>query len=636
MTETRSIPVLQDDNTVAFDNAQDLGMVLVALCNEGTSWIFIAGADALRLQQTVNLNLGLKNVPRPVVPVGCTPRYQSPGAVGCELQFLETQEGRAALDGLLTVVAAVRDGRAPSAERAGESSTDGVDTFDGGEATSPDVEFASFPRPDEPTRKIEPTPAEHAPAPEPQDAAPQAEPPAVEPAPDPPPETSAPAPVQDKDLKGALVYNFSGLHSIDQLLGTAGGLDAPAPATGGAGDPRHLLVTLFEFLGMKRFTGIVKLEWKDATPVESTTIFLRKGDLIRLEDQGEGQPDAEESFLRFLETEKVIYKDEAGEVRSDREKSGKSVGSLLFEHGFLTLDKISTYMRGHKEESFFELLYREGSGIARVRPKAKVKGHPIRVNVTRNCIVWVRKVLMDKYRRDLDPFIAQWMQAYPRVNQESTKYPVMWLLKAKKEIKTAETVLTGAKIAQEVFELAPVSQHELARLFFLLTRYGALEWRDLPVTSDDSRILTPEQQLEQHLNYLRESNPFNRVGVHWATHPRDIEAKYRVVARKYAPESRYAKHSDQARALCNEISDLLRTSRDRLMDRRTRMEERSRVVEESQGRFAAQFMEKQARIIQFRGDIVLACQTLEMAIEIYPNAQWLAMFKSWKAGMSGE
>jgi len=387
---------------------------------------------------------------------------------------------------------------------------------------------------------------------------------------------------------------------------------------------------------MKRFTGIVHLEWKDAKPVESTMVFLRKGDLIRLEDQGEGQPDAEESFLRFLETEKIVYGEEAGEVRSRREESGKSIGSLLFEGNFLTLDKISTYMRSHKEEFFFELLYREGSGVARVRPKAKVKGHPIRVNLTRNCIAWARKVLMDKYRRDLDPFIAQWMQSYPRVNQDSTQYPVMWLLRAKKELKTAETVLRGSKIAQETFDLAPVSQHELARLFFLLTRYGALEWRDLPVTSDDSRVLTPEQQLEQHLTYLRDSNPFNRLGVHWATHPRDIEAKYRVVARKYGPESRYARHSDRTRALCNEVSDLLRTSRDRLMDRRTRMEERSRIVEASQGRFAAQFMEKQARIIKFRGEIVLACQTLEMAIEIHPNAQWLAMLKSWKAGMSGE
>ena len=636
MTETKSIPVLLDDNTVAFDDVQDLGMVLVGLCNDGTSWLFIAGADALRLQHTVKLSLGLRDVPRPVVPVECTPRYQSPGAVACELRLLETQEGRAALDGLLAVVAAVRDGGAPPSGSTGQSPGD-MDSFDEGEPTSPDVEFGSFPKPDEPTRKIESVGVEQGDnTPEvPESEMPEPEMP--ESSPDPRPETRAPALTQErKDLKGALEYNFTGLHSIDQLLGAAGGLDTPAPATGGPEDPVHLLLTLFEFLGMKRFTGIVRLEWKDAKPIESTMVFVRKGDLIRLEDQGDGQPGAEESFLRFLETEKIIYGKEAGEVRSLREESGKSIGSLLFEGNFLSLDKISTYIRSHKEESFFELLYREGSGIARVRPKAKVKGHPIRLNLTRNSIVWVRKVLMDKYRRDLDPFIAQWMQSYPQVNQNSIQYPVTWLLRAKKELKTAETVLTGAKIAQETFDLAPVSQHELARLFFLLTRYGALDWRDLPVTSNDSNVLTSEQQLEHHLAYLRDSNPFNRLGVHWATHPKDIEAKYRVVERKYGPESRYATHSDQTRALCNEISDLLRTSRDRLMDRRTRMEERSRIVEVSQGRFAAQFMEKQARIIKFRGDIVLACQTLEMAIEIHPNAQWLAILKAWKADVPGK
>ena len=170
MAETRSIPVLLDDNTVAFDDAQDLGMVLVALCNDGTSWLFIAGADALRLQQTVKLNLGLRHVPRPVVSVECTPRYQSPGAVGCEVQFLETQEGRAALDGLLTVVAAVRDGGAPPSGSAGQSSRD-LDSFDEGEATSPDPE-------------------------------PQGPEPAPEPAQEPQPEPRAPAPAQErKDLK---------------------------------------------------------------------------------------------------------------------------------------------------------------------------------------------------------------------------------------------------------------------------------------------------------------------------------------------------------------------------------------------------------------------------------------------------
>ena len=66
------------------------------------------------------------------------------------------------------------------------------------------------------------------------------------------------------------------------------------------------------------------------------------------------------------------------------------------------------------------------------------------------------------------------------------------------------------------------------------------------------------------------------------------------------------------------------------MDKKSRIEERGRIVEESQGRFAAQFMEKQARIIKFRGELLLAIHTLEMAAEIFPNPRWMAMLKMWK------
>ena len=638
MTEMNSIPVLMEDNIVVFDDPGDLGMVLASLYNNGTSWVFIGGADTLRMQQPVRVTLGLRGVPRPAVAVECTPRYQSPGALGCEVRYDPSGPGgRGEIDALLAMIAASREGGGglppPSTDAAG--STDGVDNpFLGGEPTAPDVEFMTFKGSEDPTRRIDS--ASEIVVDDDGDTAPPA---VVVP--------STPKPVQEQggatpeaaveaspDMHGAIEYQVTALHGVDQLLRPAGGIEAPNPiGTGGdpdGGDRPVLLLTLFEFLGMKHFTGIVTITWKDGHPVESTLLHIRKGDLIRIEDQGEGQPDAEEAFLLYLAKEKAVAHADMETVRKQRSETGKSVGNLLFEGGLLNLDRISASMRSFKEEAFFELLYREGAGIARIRPKMKLKGHPIRVNLSRNCIVWVRKVLLDQYRRNLDPYLAQWMQSYPEVNQEATRYPLMWLLRAQKEAKTAETVLTGAVLAQDCFDMAPVSQHDLARLFFLLTRYGVLEWRDLPKSNTDSRVLTPEQQLEQHLGYLRHANPFTRLGVHWATHPTDIEAKYKVVMDKYSPESRHARHSDQTRAICQEISDLLRTSRDRLMDRRTRIEERSRIVEASQGRFAAQFMEKQARIIQFRGERTLAIQTLEMAIEIFPDPRWLAMLKMWK------
>ena len=628
MTEITSIPVLMEDNVVAFDEPKDLGVVLAALFNNGTSWVFIGGADTLRMQQPVKVTLGLRGVRRPAVEVECTPRYQSPGAMGCEVRIENEVKGRAAIEALLTVIAAQKEGGGDPPT--GEIPDDTDNPFGGDEATAPDVEFTTFTRPDEPTRKIDQrveVELDGESGPE----IPSTVETAGESEPGTPPAVTEPEPTSD--MRGALTYRVTALHGVEQLLGLAGGLKPPTPVGAGgdgAEERPYLLLTLFEFLGMKHFTGMVTIEWKDGRPVESTVLHMRKGDLIRIEDQGEGLPDAEESFLEYLAKEKAVVHDEVAEIRKKRKESGKSVGNLLFEAGYLTLDRISASMRSHKEEAFFELLYREGAGVARVRPKNKMKGHPIRVNVSRNCIVWVRKVLLDQYRRNLDPHLAQWMQSYPEVDQEATKYPLMWLLKAQKEAKTAETVLTGAILAQECYEMAPVSQHDLARLFFLLTRYGVLQWRDLPKASTDSKALSPEQALEQHLSYLRESNPFTRLGVHWATHPTDIESKYAMVMRKYAPEGRLARRSDRTRAICQEISDLLRTSRDRLMNRRSRVEERGRIVEESQGRFAAQFMEKQARIIKFRGENILAMQTLEMAIEIFPDPRWMAMLKMWK------
>jgi len=618
MTEIKSMPVLTEDNVVTFDEPKDMGMVLASLYNNGTSWLFICGAETLRMQQPIKLTLGLRGIPRPVLEVECTPRYQSPGAMGCEVRFEETEEGCAAIDALLTVIAAAREGGGAAAP----SSTAGeqpAHLFDTGESTAPDVEFSNIVRADEPTRKIqsEDRGEEEGPA---QEAAPAA-------APEKPEEEAA------DTRRGALSYRVTALHGIDQLLGLSGGIEAPTPvgASEGKGEETsHLLLTFLEFIGMKQFTGVVTIEWKDARPVESTVLTIRKGDLIKLEDHGEDQPDAEEAFLLFLEKEKAIMKDDAEKVRQRREEGGKSVGNLLFEGGFLGLDRISANMRCHKEEAFFNLLSCEGAGTAWARPKKKIKGHPIRVNTSRGCILWVRKILLEQYRRNLDPYLAERMQAYPEVNQEATRYPLMWLLKAQKEVKTAETVLTGAIMAQDCFDMAPVSQHDLARLFFVLTRYGALEWRDLPKTTDDNRILTPEQQLEMHLAHLRKSNPFTRLGVHWATHPSDIETKYVAICRQYAPEARRARHSDRTRALCREISDLLKTSSELLMDKSSRIEERARIVEESQGAFAAQFMEKQARIIRFRGETELACKTLEMAIEISPDSKWSALLKAWR------
>jgi hypothetical protein len=651
MTDLTSIPVLMADNVVAFGEPKDLGLVLASLHNNGTCWIFIGGADTLRMQVPVRVTLGLRGLSRPTVDVECTPRYQSPGAVGCEVRLEDESRGRAEIDALLAVIAAGNEGRGAPPVAADPSAAGSNPPFSEQEATAPEMDFVTFARPDEPTGKIDAgfDASESVPA-----TAAELVPTATQesaPAETPLPKPGVPAPAREPvraarpgeaeappDTQGALSYRVMALHGVDQLLGLAGGLKSPTPMgaeAAGEEERPHLLLTLFEFLGMKHFTGVVTIEWKDGRPVESTVLHIRKGDLIRQEDRGGDAVDAEESFLQYLIKEKAVVHHEVEDLRQKREETGKSIGNLLFEAGYLTLDRISASMRSHKEESFFDLLFREGAGIARVRPKPKMKGHPIRVNITRNCIVWVRKVLLDQYRRNLDPYLAQWMQSYPVVNQEATKYPLMWLLKAQKEAKTAETVLTGAVLAQECFDMAPVSQHDLARLFFLLTRYGALEWRDLPKASTDSKALTPDQQLEAHLSYLRESNPFTRLGVHWATHPTDIEAKFGIIQRKYAPESRLARYSDRSRAVCQEISDLLRTSRDRLMDRRSRVEERGRIVEESQGRFAAQFMEKQARIIKFRGELTLAIQTLEMAIEIFPDPRWMAMLKIWKAEKKG-
>ncbi|MBM4373246.1 MAG: hypothetical protein FJ098_16440, partial [Deltaproteobacteria bacterium] len=320
MTEISSVPHLRADRTVPFGEPRDLGLVLASLVNSGTCWLFIAGAEALPLQKPMPIRLCLHGVPATTVEVECTPRYRSPGAVGCEITFRSSLDGRTSLDALFDLV---RKAMAPPAP--GKKPATDPEDFMGSESTRPD--------------------AGQVPAP----AAPSG-------AGTPPPPTPTPAdlPRAFIEVKGDLVtamsvtpvpgapsYAFSSLQGVDQLLTPAGGLVAPVPLASkpaaeepaGARAPA-LLAGILEYLGMRSFTGTLVLEWEGGGApgrVTATTVSIRKGDLILIEDSGPDQPDAEEAFLRHLEKEKLVWGDDASGIRSGRLESGKSVGNLVFE-----------------------------------------------------------------------------------------------------------------------------------------------------------------------------------------------------------------------------------------------------------------------------------------------------------------
>jgi len=357
-------------------------------------------------------------------------------------------------------------------------------------------------------------------------------------------------------------------------------------------------------------------------------VFIRRGAMLAIDPAGSTFDDY---FAKVLESANVSEPDKLQEAVDAARNEGKSLALSLYEKRAITLDVLSQQLKESKLKCLAETVEATVGAQWRFEPMQKFNRRfdPIRVDLRSALVDLARRALSTQFARHLEPLLDPHRDHFPQYFDQA-ETPVEVLALADKEVHATQHVFTGANRLTDALAMCLLTRHAAARLVMLLDHFGMLKW--LTEASEMQSGESVEEALKKSLESMKVSDHFERLEIHWASHPSQLEVAVDKARRRYGPQSSLSSRSDEAKQTCAEILVVIEESYRFLKDRKQRHQHRLEHYGEDRMRFAADFLSKQAELNFFRSNASNAIMLIESALDLVNNPAYARQLQLYKSG----
>ena len=448
----------------------------------------------------------------------------------------------------------------------------------------------------------------------------QPEPPSV-PAPPAPAETQVPA---AEAAAAPAAAPASAMAGEVELIDLADELLTPYPVKG-TGLPLPAQVSCYRMLAVlaaNAASGLLEIE----NEVGKGTLFLRRGALLGADPPGSTFDDY---FSAAIVQANLVDGELLQQCVDHCNENDKSLPLAMYEKRALSLDMLSQQLRETKTKLLGEIITSNLAATWSFTPMRKFSRRfdPIRLDLRAALIDVCRAHLNRQFARHLEPLLDDHRDHFPRVMADG-EFPIDLLGLADKEEHAIEHVLNGANRLADAYGMCLLTRHGASRLFILLNHFGLLEWLMEATQTQSGESL--EETLRRLAESMRSMHYFDRLDIHWASHPALFDVSLKKARKKYGPTSSLARRSEEAAEGCRLILEMKEDAVSFLQDTKNRRAHRVEHYGEDKMRYAADFLYKQSELNMFRGNQSNAVSLLETAIDLVKNPLYVATLRRFK------
>jgi len=372
-------------------------------------------------------------------------------------------------------------------------------------------------------------------------------------------------------------------------------------------------MTLLATLGVEKASG--RLFVRDTEG--ALEIHVLGGMAIRVE-----VPDVPfESLIARWLTEQGIASPEAQE-KSRQKHPGAPLLQALYQDGFCGAQDLVAALRSIREDLLGRFTVAGTATYTWTPGTPPRRPDPVGVDLVLFSANSLRTMTRTAYAQDLDgilnPFFGRYVFPSPRMTPA-----LLRAILQEKERTVLEQVVDGTATLKEAISQSLLTRIQTARLFLLCTFLGLLEFREQGLPKGGIEQL--EQELKTELERLKGVDFFQRLGLHWTTHPRHYGDAWRKMATRYGPESPIRGYSPKCADLAAQLFSLCEEAYRTLSDPASRRSYRLDRFGPEVLRFGCDFLYKQAHISAFREEWDLALETIESALDVVERPDFLEL-----------
>ncbi|MEK6608903.1 MAG: DUF4388 domain-containing protein [Myxococcota bacterium] len=369
------------------------------------------------------------------------------------------------------------------------------------------------------------------------------------------------------------------------------------------------VLRLLQYLAGARATGTLRVEGPERAKqiyfVDGSPVFARTD-----------PPRSEEQIGRLLVDLGRMNERQQREIVERALAEGRRVGSVLVEQGVIRRDQLDALLRFQVEVRTMELFdwasggYRFTPGAD---PAAEAEAHPIRLKSV--LLKQAHRHLKNHSIAALTEMLGQDLYLFGRLPHggESLGPYVPDL----KQARVMVQLLDGSRTLRDVVSASTLGRSVTLRLVVLLRAAGVIELG----AADPSAASSADgnTRLQTRIAQLETQNMFERLGVHYTSHPTDFARAFkRALAEIDETSAPDAALKQRAVAL---IEQAHRTLTDPLGRKRYRIES----VGDDRIGFAADLLLRQAELLMLKGEAVKVREMLDVVDELRPSAEATAV-----------
>lgn len=392
---------------------------------------------------------------------------------------------------------------------------------------------------------------------------------------------------------------------------------APPMLSRQEGEPDLRGVSLFhllEYLAFRQVAGRLLLEGK-AIRAE----LILTGEPIHT-FRAEGA-DVEAEAVRVLKATREVT-DEAARTALERAaQDGRRPTYLLFERQQVTAGQVVPALR-RAQRNIIRRLMAAGTGryTLETGTVTDTASDPVQTDFRALVVGILRDLLEGLNYPHLLPMLVPLSGRYLRANPEGMA-GLPGLRLGPKERHTVESVLTGAHLLPQVFDLSLLDRHECARLLYALFAFGVLEAHAHSL--ERKAEATPREVLERLLREKADADHFSLLGLHWTCHPEDLEKARASIEKRFGPQARVRTLPDCA-PLADRLYKRMTEALEILLDPGARRAYRLALQGEEKVTQAARFLAQQADE-GVMADRRKARRLIECAIDLSDDAEFVEL-----------